>query len=131
VLRQRVAHLATASATGTPHVIPVCFALVADALYVALDEKPKQVEVRSLRRVRNVVENPHVSVVFDHYEDNWSRLGFVLASGTARLLEGGPEHDAALASLRARYAQYVEMALEQRPLIAIDVARVTTWGSLD
>ena len=135
--RQRVAHLATASADGEPHVVPICFCLNQAegpaALYVAIDEKPKTSDVSRLRRLRNIATNPSVAVVADVYDDaDWSRLGFVLVHGAARVL--GPElaeHQRAVAALRARYPQYRAMALGERPVIAIDVQRVTVWGALE
>jgi PPOX class probable F420-dependent enzyme len=131
--QQRVAHLATADAAGAPHVVPVCFALIDDAVYVAIDEKPKQsTDPFRLRRLRNVALNPRVALVADVYDDqNWSRLGFVLVRGIARVLfVDGAEHAQAVAALREKYAQYRDMALEQRPVIALDVEHVTTWGRL-
>src|SRR3954454_7351119 len=70
----RVAHLATADASGQPHVVPITFALLDGRLYSALDAKPKRVAGPQLRRVRNIRENPRVSVVVDHYAEDWSRL---------------------------------------------------------
>ena len=132
VERQRVAHLATASADGSPHVVPVCFALVGDTVYIAIDEKPKQAEARALRRLRNIQANPRVALVFDEYDDaDWSKLGFVLVRCVGRLVQGDQERVEALAALRAKYAQYRGMALEGRPLIAAEIRRVTTWGTAD
>jgi PPOX class probable F420-dependent enzyme len=130
--RQRVAHLATADGVGAPHVVPVCFALVGDELYVSIDEKPKRSAPMQLRRLRNIAENPQVAVVADMYDDDdWTRLGFVLVHGRARVLNVGEEHRLALAALRGKYAQYRAMALEERPVIAISVERVTSWGGID
>ncbi len=112
-----------------PHVIPVCFARLEQTIYVAIDEKPKRADARSLRRVRNVLENPRVALVADVYDEDWSRLGFVLLHGSARVLEGGAEHREALTALRKKYEQYTTMALEERPVIAIDVERATIWGT--
>jgi PPOX class probable F420-dependent enzyme len=129
--RQRLAHLATSDASGAPHVVPVCFCLVGQTLYVAIDEKPKRGDPMMLRRLRNIAENGRVAVVVDRYDDgDWSRLGFVLVRGVARVLTGGAEHALAVASLRAKYVQYLTMALEERPVIAADIERVTTWGRL-
>jgi PPOX class probable F420-dependent enzyme len=129
---RRTAHLATASHTGEPHVVPICFVLLGDILYLAIDEKPKRdTQPRGLRRMRNIAENPRVAVVADVYDDqDWQRLGFVLVRGAARVLDGGEEHGQAIVALRAKYVQYRTMALEERPVIAIDVDRVTTWGDL-
>jgi PPOX class probable F420-dependent enzyme len=140
--RQRVAHLATADASGAPHVVPICFALIDDTLYIAIDQKPKQADVWRLRRLRNIASNPQVAVVADFYDDNdWSRLGFVLLRGRARVLDAAPatdspestaaEHARAVSALRARYTQYRSMALDQRPIIAADIDSATTWGRLD
>src|SRR2546426_11641090 len=125
---QRVAHLATADANGRPHVVPVCFAYLDGGIYIAIDEKPK----RSLRlkRLRNIEENPQVALVLDRYDEDWSRLGWVLVQGTAAVLDSGPEHGRALTALREKYPQYLEMALEGRPVISVTVERVSSWGEL-
>ena len=132
--RQRLAHLATADAHGRPHVVPICFVLLGETIYVAIDEKPKQPDWRRLRRLMNIAENPRVSIVADVYDDaDWSRLGFVLVHAAARVLPGAVasvEHAGAVAALRAKYPQYASMALEERPIIAADIEAVTTWGTL-
>jgi len=125
---QRVAHLATADAKGRPHVVPVCFAYLDGHIYIAIDEKPK----RSLRlkRLRNIEENPHVALVLDRYDEDWSRLGWVLIQGTASVIDRGRDHAQALEALRRKYPQYLEMALEERPVISVTVKRVSSWGEL-
>ena len=125
---QRVAHLATADAAGRPHVVPVCFAYLDGRIYVAIDEKPK----RSLRlkRLRNIEENPQVSLVCDRYVEDWSRLAWVMVHGTAAVVLNGPEHERAVAVLREKYLQYQSMALEGRPVISISVERASSWGNL-
>jgi PPOX class probable F420-dependent enzyme len=130
--RQRVAHLATADAAGAPHVVPVCFQVVGDTLYVAIDEKPKQsADPFRLRRLRNISQNPRVAIVADVFDDQeWSRLGFVLVRGAARVLREGAEHTRAVAALREKYAQYRHMTLEERPVIAVDAEQVTLWGAI-
>jgi PPOX class probable F420-dependent enzyme len=130
--RQRLAHLATADASGAPHVVPICFALVGETLYIAIDEKPKRGDPLRLRRLRNIAETRRVAIVVDVYDDrDWSRLGFVLVRGLARVLTEGIEHERAVGALRLRYVQYRAMALEDRPVIAADIERITKWGRLD
>jgi PPOX class probable F420-dependent enzyme len=132
--RERVAHLATADAGGAPHVVPVCFALVGECLYIPIDEKPKKSrDVRQLKRLRNILENPRIALVADVYDDaDWSRLGFVLVRASARIVEAADgEHAEAVRVLREKYGQYRSMRLEERPLIAGDVMAVTTWGRLE
>ena len=129
--QRRVAHLATADAGGRPHVVPVCFALLGETLYVAIDEKPKRGDPLRLRRLRNIAENPRVAIVADVYDDrDWARLGFVLVRASARILTDGAEHARAVVALRDRYPQYRAMALEARPVIAADIQSITTWGRL-
>lgn len=125
VSRQRVARLATADASGQPHLVPVCFAYVQGRFYMAVDEKPK----RSLRlkRLRNIQENPKVALLFDQYDEDWSRLAWLMVQGRATLLLGGDEHSHALAALRSRYPQYWAMALEERPVVRIEPERVLVW----
>ena len=126
--RRRVAHLATADGTGQPHVLPICFAVAGGAIYTAIDEKPKRVEASSLRRVRNILADPRVSLVWDHYEEDWTRLAWLQVRGTAALVEAPDEREAALAALRQRYPQYRVMDLEPRPLIRITPLNVRSWS---
>ena len=100
---RRVAHFATADAAGVPHVVPVCFAIEGDSVYIAIDRKPKS--GRPLKRLRNIAENPHVTLTADHYDDeDWTRLRWVMVRGRAALLEEGAEHAAAHRLLRAKHA---------------------------
>src|SRR6266568_4356506 len=129
VTAQRVARLATADAEGNPHVIPVCYAFDRSRFYTPLDEKPKRVAESKLRRVRNIAARPEVALVIDQYDDDWSRLGYVLVQGRAELL--APEdttHAHALELLRERYSQYRTMALEKNAVIVITPDHVTSWG---
>lgn len=127
-----IGHLATVTPAGQPHVVPVCFAVIEEELVIPLDEKPKSVPVRDLQRVRNITETPAVSLVVDHYESDWSRLGWVQVRGTAAVRERSTEiHSAAVQSLRAKYSQYREQSLEDRPCIWIRPDGVVSWGNLD
>jgi PPOX class probable F420-dependent enzyme len=129
--RARVAHLATADLHGRPHVVPIVFAFDGVRLFTAVDEKPKHVGPRGLRRVRNLLANPRAAVVVDRYDEDWSRLGWVLIEGAARLIESGDEHLRAVQLLRQRYAQYASHHLEACPIIALDPERVLPWGALE
>jgi PPOX class probable F420-dependent enzyme len=126
---QRVARLATSGPDGAPHVVPICYALGEACLYTPIDEKPKRVEGRRLRRVRNIEANPQAAVVVDRYADDWTQLAYVHVEGRAEVLEGGPEHSEALDLLRERYPQYRSMALESRPMIKITPTHVVGWGN--
>jgi coenzyme F420-0:L-glutamate ligase/coenzyme F420-1:gamma-L-glutamate ligase len=128
---QRVARLATVDGSGMPHVVPVCYALDRDAIHVVLDEKPKRVEPRALKRVRNILKNPNAALVVDRYDDqNWSQLGWIMLRGRAEIVEPGPERAVAIALLRSRYSQYRSMNLEECPMITLRIERVADWGVL-
>jgi len=129
LLARRLGHLATADRSGAPHVVPVCYALGEAALYVTVDEKPKRQD-RPLKRLRNIAENPRVALVVDRWDEDWRRLGWVMLRGRVEVLAEGLEHDRAQALLRARYPQYAGMDLAPLPVIALRVARVTSWGDL-
>jgi PPOX class probable F420-dependent enzyme len=125
---RRVAHLATADSQAVPHVVPVCFGLLEDRLYITIDQKPKR--DRPLKRLRNIAENPRVAIVFDRYDEDWRRLAWVMLHGRAGILTEGGEHDRAQSLLRSRYKQLEAMAIGQLPVIVIQIERVASWGDL-
>jgi len=127
--RCRVGHLATADARAVPHLVPVCFVVSDGALYITIDQKPKG-EIRALKRLRNIIENPVAAFVADRWDEDWTRLGWVMLRGPAEILADGAEHDRAQALLRSRYSQYQGMALDGLPVIALRIERVTSWGNL-
>ncbi len=126
---RRVGHLATADASGAPHVVPVCFAVGENTAYITIDQKPKG-NPRALKRLRNIAGNPSAALVADRYDEDWTRLGWVMLRGRAEILDAGGEHDAAQELLRMRYPQYRGMQLTELPVIAIRIERVTSWGEL-
>ena len=126
---RRVAHLATADTRAVPHVVPVCFAMSKDTLYITIDEKPKHSST-ALKRLRNIAENPAAAVVVDRYDENWTELGWIMLHGRAEILTGGTEHQDAQALLRSRYPQLAGMQIAQHPVIAIRLERTTSWGNL-
>lgn len=125
----RTGHLATANAKGRPQVVPVCFVFDGQAIYSVLDAKPKTTPLRQLRRVKNILANPQVSLVVDHYEEDWDKLQYILVSGDAELLESGEKWALAIAMLREKYPQYQAMDLDQSPVIKITPVRYSPWSS--
>ena len=126
----RVAHLATADTAAIPHVVPVCFVVRADTVYVTIDAKPKSKSAKELKRMRNIRGNPHVAIVADRYDEDWTRLGWVMLQGRAEILKEGREHDEAQALLRSRYAQLETMRISAYPVIAVRIERAIGWGNL-
>jgi PPOX class probable F420-dependent enzyme len=122
----RVAKLATIDPDGRPHVVPIVFALAGDTIYSAVDAKPKR--SRTLRRIENARARPDVTVLVDHYEDDWTKLWWIRLRGRARVLDGGAEADRALELLREQYPQYRDEP-PGPPVLAIDVTEVREWSA--
>jgi PPOX class probable F420-dependent enzyme len=121
----RVARLASIDAEGQPHLVPITFAVEGDTIITAVDHKPKR--TTRLRRLANIVANPRVTVLADHYEEEWSNLWWARADGLGRVLEPGTdEHANSVAQLTARYPQYRERRPEG-PAIEISVSRWSGW----
>jgi PPOX class probable F420-dependent enzyme len=119
----RVARLATVGDTGAPHLVPVVFALVGDVIHSAVDAKPKR--HRGLRRLANIAHEPRVSVLADHYDDDWTRLWWVRADGVARIRDSSP---AGLVALVAKYPQYADTP-PPGPFLEIEVRRWSAWSA--
>jgi PPOX class probable F420-dependent enzyme len=124
VAGSQVAYLATADAGGVPHIVPITFAVAGDVIVTAVDAKPKR--GGTLHRLANVAANPRVSVLVDRYDSDWSRLWWVRADGTARIVEDGTEFEDARARLRGRYPQYRTVEIIG-PVIVIQVHRWSGW----
>ena len=122
----RVARLATTDPDGRPHLVPIVFAVEGDTLYSAVDAKQKR--STTLRRIENARRNPDVTVLVDHYDDDWTRLWWIRLRGRARVLDGGAECDRALALLGEKYAQYHDEA-PGPPILAIDVIETREWSA--
>jgi len=125
-----VGRLGTADAAGYPHVVPVCFAIAGNTIYIPVDEKPKRGDPRALKRLRNIVENERVCLMIDRYAADWTELGWVMLRGRALVERNAAEFATGLELLRARYHQYRTMVLEERPMIIIDVELCTSWGDI-
>ncbi|HEY9286900.1 MAG TPA: TIGR03668 family PPOX class F420-dependent oxidoreductase [Candidatus Dormibacteraeota bacterium] len=124
----RVGHLATAGHDQLG-LVPVCFVLVGDTIYHAIDAKPKR-DPRTLARLMNIRTNPTAAFLVDHYEEDWRRLWYVLVRGRARMLEApDPEHRRAIMALRRKYRQYrSELPLDADAIvIAIDATTLRDW----
>jgi PPOX class probable F420-dependent enzyme len=125
----RVAHLATASSTGQPLVIPICFVFDGNRIYSPIDEKPKRISPHKLKRLRNIEENSQVSLVIDRWDEDWRKLAYILVSGRAKILLSGQNHRRAVSLLRRKYRQYRSMAIDQRPMIVVRPLDVKVWGN--
>ena len=120
-----VAHMATVGRDGRPHIVPICFALEGDSLHFVVDAKPKRTIY--LKRLQNIAANPAVSIMADHYEDDWANLWWVRVDGAARLLTDGGEAGRALDLLINRYRQYQENR-PGGPVVAVSIDRWSGWS---
>ena len=124
----RVAHLASADQYARPHAVPIVFVVDGERLYFPLDRKPKRDDDwHMLRRVRNIETNGRVSVIGDRYDEDWTKLAWVLLEGVATIVESGAERNAAAARLAAKYAQYDGGKLDGRPVVRVQLEHVTSW----
>ena len=123
----RVARLGTVGPDGAPHLVPVVFAVVGDVVWSAVDDKPKS--TRALRRLANIAAHPRVTLLVDHYEDDWTRLWWVRADGTARVLDAAdPSTHPGRDALVARYGQYAEHP-PTGPFVAVVVDAWRGWSA--
>jgi len=120
----RVGHLATVTATNRAHLVPCCFAIEGETIYSAIDAKPKSTLV--LRRLQNIRSNPAVSLLVDHYDENWDSLWWVRVDGIARTADDAVERGRAMGLLAAKYEQYVAMP-PPGPVLAIDIGCWRMW----
>jgi PPOX class probable F420-dependent enzyme len=121
-----VARLATVDPDGRPHLVPIAFAVDGETLYSAVDAKPKR--SRTLRRIENARARPDVTVLVDHYEDDWTRLWWIRLRGRARVLDAGEEAERALRLLAEKYPQYAREP-PTPPVLAVDVTQVRAWAA--
>lgn len=120
-----VARLATVTPDGPPHVVPIVFAVAENTIYTAVDGKPKT--STRLRRLANIEANPRVSILVDHYDDDWSQLWWVRADGIAAIHHEGSMCERGHELLRTKYPQYEHVPLDG-PVIAVDVDQWSSWG---
>lgn len=119
----RVAHLATIRPGGRPHLVPICFAIEGNTLYFAIDQKPKRTP--DLQRLRNIAANSPVSILVDHYEDDWTKLWWIRLDGHAEEVTDA-RRTRGLELLADRYLQY-QTARPSGPVVAVQIGRTVSW----
>lgn len=127
----RVARLSTLDAERRPHAVPICFVYDGSVFYSAIDRKPKQVAPSQLARLKNIRETPQVALLVDHYDEDWTRLWYILMRGKAELVSDSTERERAIQLLRAKYSQYsADMLADDAPVLRITPMRITAWGKI-
>ena len=129
VVNQLVARLATSTSTGEPYLIPVTFVLDANRILIVIDDKPKS--GGPLRRVRNIVENSSVAVLFDHYEDDWNQLWWLLIRGNGEILQFDDFSEDQQSNIpvlfKKKYHQYSDLIFYEKTFISISIKTVSSW----
>jgi PPOX class probable F420-dependent enzyme len=126
----RVARLATVDSAGRPHIVPVCFVYRGKVFYTAIDQKPKRIPPQKLARLRNLKHSPHVALLIDHYDEDWTRLWYILVRGKGKLLpaSASKERREVIRALKAKYPQYrAGMLTDDAPIIRISIERIISW----
>jgi PPOX class probable F420-dependent enzyme len=129
----RVARLATLDAEHSPHIVPVCFAYDGKVFYSAVDLKPKRVAPENLARLRHIRARSQVALLIDQYDEDWSRLWYILVRGKAELIPNSvhKERVEAIGRLKAKYPQYGAGLLpDDAPIIRVTPERITSWGAI-
>jgi PPOX class probable F420-dependent enzyme len=128
----RRAVLGTIAPNGRPRLVPICFVLAdgVPVLYSPLDDKPKRSDdPLALARIRDIEADPRVTVLVDRWDEDWPRLAWLRCDATASLYQASAAgHRDIVAALRAKYPQYETHRLEDRPLVRIEIERMTSWG---
>lgn len=122
----RVGRLATVAADQRPHAVPVCYALLGEVAYSAIDHKPKR--PGRLRRIANLQQTGQACLLVDEYGEDWSALWWVRLDGRGRIAEDSAEAAAAVSALAGKYPQYRERP-PGGPVIALDIARWSGWSA--
>jgi PPOX class probable F420-dependent enzyme len=120
---QRVGRLAFLDDEDRPRVLPVTYAVLGDAVWSAIDDKPKRAAEPA--RVRYLRRRPEAALCVDRYSDDWSRLAWVQLLGRVDILSAA-ESGAALQALAARYGPYRERT-PPGPLLRLSVERALCW----
>jgi PPOX class probable F420-dependent enzyme len=130
IQQHRIGHLATVDTQGIPHIVPVCFVYDGTALYSAIDHKPKRATGYAMKRIQNILHQPQVAFLVDHYDEDWPQLYYVLMRGLASILEDGPERQQALVMLEQKYRQYQERQLAHSAGLVIKIlpTSIRRWG---
>lgn len=133
----RVGHLATAASNLQPYLTPVVFIALQNSILIPLDDKPKIIDVNRLRRVRNIEENPKVSFLVDHYDEDWTYLWFVMIIGNAKLIQLNRKTERKTKEMTKirnmflkKYSQYTKIGIG-KTYIKLMIAKTIYWKYMD
>ncbi|MPZ23176.1 MAG: TIGR03668 family PPOX class F420-dependent oxidoreductase [Dehalococcoidia bacterium] len=128
LLEAPVGHLATVDGEGSPSVVPICFVVDDDVAWSVVDEKRKS--GRTLKRIHNISANPAFTLVVDSYDDDWSKLAWVMLHGKARVVASA-DFPRIVELLRAKYPQYRDMAIDNSVLLMMAAESAVSWRAAE
>ena len=120
---ERVCRVATVGEAGTPHLVPVCHAMIGDRLYFGSGD--------DARKVLNLEDNPRVALTVDLYAEDWSQIKGVMVQGRAKLVRRGPAFVRARRRLYEKYAQYARdaaLSVADSVIVEVTPTHVFSWG---
>ena len=127
--RARVARLATIDSEFKPHLVPVVFVFNGNHFFIPVDEKRKTAKPEKLKRIRNIQDNPNVTLLIDEYREDWTKLAFVMIQGKASIAtkeEGNIQVKQAYKKLLTKYLQYQKVSVGEMCII-ITPKKVASW----
>ncbi len=131
VKRARVARLATIDSELKPHLVPVVFVFDGNNFFVPIDEKRKTAKPEKLKRVRNIQHNPTIALLIDQYDEDWTKLAFVMIEGEASIAnksEGNIQVRQAYKKLMTKYIQYQKVGVGEMCII-ITPKKLASWSN--
>src|SRR5918912_731852 len=127
--KARIARLATVNSQSQPHLVPVVFVFDDNYFYLPIDEKRKTVKPEKLKRILNIKKNPHVALLIDEDNEDWTRLAFVMIQGKASIVSQLREDtwpQEAYKKLMTKYSQYQKIRLSEICII-IKPEKISSW----
>ncbi len=127
--RARVARLATIDSEFKPHIVPVVFVFDCNHFFIPIDEKRKTAKPEKLKRIRNIQHNPNVALLIDQYDEDWTKLAFVMIQGKASVASKREENiqvRQAYKKLITKYIQYQKVGVGEVCII-ITPKKVASW----
>ena len=130
----RVARLATFDRDGVISLVPIVYAIKGEKLFFVADKKTKH-SGKKLKRLRNISENPLVTVLVDNYSENWGDLSYLMLHCNARILNEEGEKKIAARELKKKYPQYGKGGyfpdtLKDAVLVRLEPERAVFWQNL-
>jgi PPOX class probable F420-dependent enzyme len=131
--RARVARLATVDYASKPYLVPVVFVFDGNHFFIPIDQKRKTVKPQRLKRIKNIQHNPNVALLIDKYNEDWTKLAFVMIQGKASIItsktQGNIQLQEAYKKLTTKYRQYQKIGLGEM-FIMIKPEKVASWGAV-